>query len=212
MNSTGKSSIHNLTEDRIINNYKKKQLIYSEGGNPHRLYYLQKGKVKTYKTNDDGKDLVVNLYNEGDFFGYIALLEGTAYTESAEAIEDAEIALIPKQDFERLVNNDREIMQKFIQLLANNVVEKENKLLNLAYSSLRKRVADTIVALYNKYKTTETGNTVIDMTRENLANIVGTTKESLIRTLSDFKDEKLIDIKGGTIMILEEKKLMTLLN
>jgi CRP-like cAMP-binding protein len=210
ININGKS-LESLAEDRTVNKFKKKQLIYAEGNVPYRLYYIEKGKVKTYKTNDDGKDLVINLYNEGDFFGYIALLEGTMYKESAEAIEEAEIALIPKIDFENLVNNDRTIMQKFIQLLANNVSEKEKQLLNLAYNSLRKRVADSLIMLYNKYKPAGGGHAPIDMSRENLANIAGTAKESLIRTLSDFKDEKLIDIKGGDIIILNEKKLENLL-
>lgn len=210
--TSGKSSMQTLTEDRITNEYKKKQFIYNEGHNPHRLYYIQKGKVKTYKTNDDGKDLVVNMYNEGDFFGYLALLENDVYKESAQAIEDTELALIPRQDFEQLVNNDREIMQKFIQLLANNISEKERLLLDLAYNSLRKRVANSLLSLYNKFKTEASGNTLIDMTRENLANVVGTTKESLIRTLSDFKDEKLIDIHNGAITILQEKKLLNMQN
>ena len=106
LSATHKETMSSLAEDKTINRFRKKQLIYGEGNNPHRLFYLQKGKVKTFKTNSDGKELVVNLYNEGDFFGYLALLEGTMYKESAEAIEDCEVALIPKQDFERLINND----------------------------------------------------------------------------------------------------------
>ncbi|MBS1773637.1 MAG: response regulator [Bacteroidetes bacterium] len=212
MRTAGKSSLKTLIEDHSTYEYKKKQIIYTEGSNPHRLFYIQTGKVKTYKTNDDGKDLVINLYNEGDFFGYLALLEGDTYKETAQAIEDSELSLIPRQDFEQLINYDRDIMQKFIQLLANNISEKEKLLLDLAYNSLRKRVANGLLILYNKYKTEATGNAVIDMTRENLANIVGTTKESLIRTLSDFKDEKLIEINNGIITILQEKKLANLQN
>ncbi|MBS1779219.1 MAG: response regulator [Bacteroidetes bacterium] len=208
--SGSKDAMMDLAREHDVTKYKKKQVIYHEGGNPLRLYYLQKGKVKAYKSHEDGKELIVNLYNEGDFFGYIALLENTAYNETAEAMEECEIVLIPKQKFEHLVLNDREIMKKFIQLLANNVTDKEHKLLSLAYSSLRKRVADALVMLHKKYRRSETETFVIDMSRENLASIAGTVKESLIRTLSDFKDEKLIDIKGGDITILDEKKLENL--
>lgn len=208
--SGSKDAMMDLAREHDVTKYKKKQVIYHEGGNPLRLYYLQKGKVKAYKSHEDGKELIVNLYNEGDFFGYIALLENTAYNETAEAMEECEIVLIPKQKFEYLVLNDREIMKKFIQLLANNVTDKEHKLLSLAYSSLRKRVADALVMLNKKYRRSETETFVIDMSRENLASIAGTVKESLIRTLSDFKDEKLIDIKGGDITILDEKKLENL--
>lgn len=206
-----KDALKTFADDRNTNTFKKKQVIYSEGGHPYRMYHIQKGKVKTYKTNDDGKELVTGLYNEGDFFGFIAMLEGTTYKESAEALEDVELAVIPKEDFDTLINNNRHVMQKFIQLLANNVTEKEQQLLSIAYNSLRKKVADALLSIYNKYSN---GNEQysIEISRENLANIAGTAKESVIRTLSDFKDEKLIDIRQGDIYILNAKKLANMLN
>ncbi len=207
----GKDALKTFADNRDTTLFKKKQVIYSEGNHPYRMYYVQSGKVKVYKTNDDGKELVTALYNEGDFFGFIAMLENTTYKETAEALEAAELAVIPKEDFDNLINNNRHVMQKFIQLLANNVTEKEQQLLSIAYNSLRKKVADALLSLYAKYgKGVE--NYSIDISRENLANIAGTAKESVIRTLSDFKDEKLIDIKQGDIYILNEKKLANLLN
>jgi CRP-like cAMP-binding protein len=110
------------------------------------------------------------------------------------------------------VNSNKEVLQKFVQLLVNNVQEKEQQLLKLAYSSLRKKVADTLIMLAKKYKTSEGQQFTIDISRENLAHIAGTAKESLIRTLSDFKDEKLIDIRQGDIVLLNEKKLENMLN
>ena len=120
----GKDALDHLAEDRCINYYKKKQVVYSEGNHPARLYYIQKGKIKTYKVNEDGKELTIGLYNEGDFLGYTALLEEAVYKESAEAIDDCEIAIIPKEDFEYLLNNNKEVTRKFIQLLAKNVTDK----------------------------------------------------------------------------------------
>jgi len=207
----GKDALKTFADDRTTSKFKKKQIIYSEGNHPHRMYYVEKGKIKTYKTNDDGKELVIGLYNEGDFFGYMAMLEGTAYKETAEALEDSEIAIIPREDFENLINNNKDVMQKFIKLLANNITERETQLLSLAYNSLRKKVADALMTIHNKYNGGNT-ETAIDMSRENLANIAGTAKESVIRTLSDFKDEKLIDIRNGDIVILNEKKLQNLMN
>jgi len=207
----GKDLLKELAADRSVNRYKKKQIVYSEGNHALRLFYIEKGKVKTYKTNEDGKELVVGLFNEGDFFGYLALLEGTVYKETAEAIGEAEIAAIPKEEFDQLVNSNRDVMQKFIQLLAKNITEKEQQLLNIAYNSLRKKVADALITLNRKYKGQQ-DTYVIDISRENLATIAGTAKESLIRTLSDFKDERLIDIRGGDITILNEKRLENLLN
>ena len=204
--TSGKNTLESLTSDRNINKYKKKQLIYSEGNRPSRLYYIQKGKVKTYKSNEDGKDLTVGLYSEGDFLGYVALLEGTGYKENAEAMEDTEIAIIPKEDFEELMNSNRDVARKFITLLAKNITDREEQLLKMAYNSLRKKVADSLVTLHKKY------HSAIDISRENLATIAGTATESTIRTLGDFKSEKLIDIKDGTIIILNEKKLENLAN
>jgi CRP/FNR family cyclic AMP-dependent transcriptional regulator len=209
--SLGKNMLQSLAENRNINKHKKKQTVYSEGNHPNRLYYIIKGKVKTYKTNDDGKELVTDLYSAGDFVGHIALLEGSVYKDSAEALEETELAVIPKEDFEELVNNNREVMQKFIRLLARNVSEKEHLLLGLAYNSLRKKVAEALMLLQRKYGRPDE-NFVIDISRESLATIAGTATESLIRTLSDFKAEKLIDIENGCIRILNEKKLVNLVN
>ena len=207
----GKNALQELAADRNTNNYKKKQLIYSEGNHPNRLYYIQKGKVKTFKSNEDGKELTVGLFNEGEFLGYTALLEETVYKESAEAIEDTEIAIIPKEEFDKLIHNNQEAALKFIKLLAKNITEKEEQLLGLAYNSLRKRVADALITLQNKFQVGE-GNFSIHISREDLANIAGTATESLIRTLGDFKSEKLIDIKEGSIIITNAEKLAAMLN
>lgn len=201
-----------LSEDRNINHYKKKQLIYSEGNHPLRLYFVQKGKVKTFKSNDDGKELTVGLYREGDFFGYISLLEQTVYKETAEAMEEAEIAIIPRDDFESLINENPEVARRFIRMLASNVSEKENQLIGLAYNSLRKRVADALLTLQRKYHRPGSAPFSIHISREDLANIAGTATESLIRTLSDFRSEKLIEIRDGFIVIVNEKKLGSMLN
>ena len=176
------------------------------------LYFVVRGKVKTFKSNDDGKELTIGLYKEGDFFGYIALLENAIYKETAEAMEDTEIAVIPREDFESLINNNPEVTRKFIRMLANNVSEKEDQLLGLAYNSLRKRVADALITLQRKYSKPGQETFSIHISREDLANIAGTATESLIRTLSDFRGEKLIEIKDGLIYIINEKKLSAMLN
>jgi len=208
---TEQKSLETLTQDRSVNRYKKKQVIYSEGNFPSRLFYIVKGRVKTYKMNDDGKELVIGLYDEGDFLGHIALMEGTAYKETAEALTDSELAIIPRDEFDALVCDNPQVAQKLIRLLARNVTEKEQQLLHLAYSSLRKKVAEALVALYKKYHR-EDSTFSIDLSRENLAAIAGTAKESMIRTLGDFRDEKIIDIKDGAIIIQNLQKLEHMLN
>lgn len=210
--SSNKNALRELTEDRNINRYKKKHIIYSEGNYPNRLYFVLKGKVKTYKTNEDGKELVTELYSPGDFVGHIALLEMTRYRDTAEALEETELAVIPKEDFDVLITTNPEIMRKFMQLLAKNVSEKEDHLLRLAYNSLRKKVADALLMVLTKYRQQNDELFAIDISRESLATIAGTATESLIRTLSDFKNEKLVDIQDGKIRIVNPKKLESLSN
>ena len=206
-----KKSLDDLKNESNTNTYNKKQMIYKEGTHPHYLYYIISGKVKTYKTHDDGKTLVIDLLNEGDFFGYVSLLEGTAYKENAETMEETELALIPRKDFEELVNSNPSIARKFIALLSKNIVEKEKQLLGIAYNTLRKKVAEALVSLQRKYHTSKNIPYQVDISRDDLATIAGTATESLIRTLSDFKSENLIDIKSGKVVITNDKKLENLI-
>jgi CRP-like cAMP-binding protein len=210
--STNNNTLQSITEDRNINKYKKKQIVYSEGNHPNRLYYILKGKVKTYKTNEDGKELVTELYSPGDFLGYVSLLEGSIYKDTATAMEETELAVIPKEDFENLINNNKEVAMQFIRLLAKNISDKEKQLVELAYNSLRKKVARALTTLQLKYPQKDKDNFSIDISRESLASIAGTATESLIRTLSDFRIEKLIDVKDGCIVIINQKKLEQLLS
>lgn len=205
-------ALEKLTKSETVNFYKKKQSIYSEGNYPHGLFYLTSGKIRTYKSNDNGKELTISLYNAGDFFGFNALLENSIYKESAETLEESEVGIISREDFEILINNNREVAKKFIKLLAQNVTEKEEQLINLAYNSLRKRVADALITLSKKYKENGTSDFMIYISREDLARIAGTTTESLIRTLSDFKSEKLIEAEAGYVKVLDEEKLRSMLN
>jgi CRP-like cAMP-binding protein/CheY-like chemotaxis protein len=211
--SLGSTELQKFTEGRNINTYKRKQVIYSEGNHPNRLYYVVSGKVKVYKSNEDGKELVTGLYSKGDFLGYVAMLDGSAFSDSAVALEDTELATIPREDFDHLIYNNKEVAQKFIRLLAQNVAEKEDQLVNIAYNSLRRKVADALVILYKKFYQASDGNNAIVISRGSLASVAGTAKESLIRTLSDFRNENIIKInEDKSILILDLKKLETMLN
>lgn len=201
-----------LTENRSTNVYRKKQLIYSEGNRPSRVFYVVKGKVKTYKQNDEGKELVMDIYHEGDYFGYVPILEGTNYRESADALEHAEIAIIPKEDFEMLVNDSPGVRRKFLKLLSQDVTNMEEHLIKLAYNSLRKKVADALITLTKKYSPSFDGQFSFTISRDSLAALAGTATESLIRTLSDFRAEKIVDIKDGSIIILDQRKLSGMIN
>ena len=197
-------------EDYNTELYGKKQIIYSEGKRPRFLYYVVKGKVKGYKTHEDGKEYITDLYSEGDYIGYPALIEEKNYDDTAVALEETEIIQVPKEDFQQILYNDINIASKFIRIITQNVKEKEERLLSLAYSSLRKRVAKALVDIDSKFNQS-TDNKSIEISREDIAHYIGTATESLIRTLSDFKSEKLIEIRDGKILISNLEKLRNLL-
>jgi DNA-binding response OmpR family regulator len=199
-------------EGKETQDYKKKERIYSAGQRPHRLFFVESGKVKLYKTNDDGKELIIGICQSGEFLGYTALLDDVVYRETAEALEPSEISSISRDAFEQLVNENSAVAAEFTKLLAGNVHQKEEQLLGIAYNSLRKKVAEALIVLHKKYNMGGDAPIAIHISRENLAAIAGTAKESLIRTLGDFKDEGLIALQGSDIIILEEKKLATLAN
>jgi DNA-binding response OmpR family regulator len=208
----GSNALENATSDRPENFYKKKQIIYSRGNHPQKLFFLKQGKVKTFISNEDGKGLTIGLYTDGDFLGYTALLEGGTYKETAEAIDDCVISEIPIEAFDKILYHNKDATKKIIGFMARHIAEKEQQLLDIAYNSLRKRVANALITLLNKYKKAGEDVFSIQLSREDLANLAGTATESLIRTLSDFKSEKLIEISGSRISILNEKKLSVILN
>lgn len=206
----GTIAMKKFLEGKRVNHYRKKESVYLEGNYPNGLYYINKGKVKIFKTHEYGKELITDLLKEGDFFGYTALLEENPYNESAEALEDTEVTFIPKEDFQQLVFGNVAVTKNFIKILTKGVLDKQARLLDLAYSSVRKRTAEALVLLSEKYNSKEGEPFSMSIARDDLANIVGTATESLIRTLSDFKEEKLIEIKDGKIKLLDEKKLKKL--
>lgn len=195
-----------FNQNTSLQKFKKKQIIYTEGNHPSQLFYIKKGIVKTFKCNSEGKELITGIYGEGEFLGYVALLEETVYRDIAVAVEYAELAVIPKDEFKFLMETDWQIARQFINMLARDISEKEKLLLGLAYNSLRKKVAEALILLSKKYKD------AIKISRDNLAAIAGTATESLIRTLGEFRQEKLIDISEGYITIVNEAKLKTMLN
>ena len=207
---SGKDAVKNFVEGKKVSTYKKKENIYREGDIPRGVYYINNGKLKLFKIHDAGKELITNLLDEGDFFGYTALLEEGDYTETAQALENSEITFIASDDFFKLIYNNREIAKKFLHILTKNVSESQKKLLELAYSSVRKRVAEALIQLQMKHEGKAPFS--ISFSREDLANIVGSSTESLIRTISDFKDEKLIEIKEGKIFLLNDTRLKEMKN
>lgn len=197
-------NLQSLSVDRKVHAIRKKQYLYLEGDEPTRLFFIKSGKVKTVRANAEGKEFITGLYNPGDFFGYFALLENTDYTDSAIALDDMELVYIPRADFQQLLLANPTVSNQFIKLLAGRVGEREEQLLSMAYNSLRRRVADTLLRLHKQQP-----DGIIQLSRDDLASMIGIATESLIRTLSEFKQDGLIEMSAsGSIQVVKPEKLL----
>jgi len=204
--------LEKLTLDKEIRKYQTKDIIYEEGQIARWLFFIISGKVKAYQSNEYGKELTTHLYKAGDFFGYFPLLTETKYNNSSACLEETVIRLIPKNDFSLLLFNNRDFAAQFIKMLANEAENIEQQLIDLAYGSVRKKVANALLAFLKSQNANPEESNVIKVSREELAASAGTAKETLIRTLSNFKQEKLIEIQGRSITVFSVSNLENLIS
>lgn len=199
--------LNELSENSRIRSYKKKQNIYMEGDHPSNIYLVKSGSVRIYMVSEDGREIGTGMYVQGEFFGYDSVLLNKPNTDNAETLEASELHLISRDEFNMLLFKNPGISKKFIELLSGHVKEKQEQLLKLAYNSVRKRVADALVSLAEKFGETHSDVITIKISRDDLAAMVGTANETISRTLADFKDEHLIEKEGSSIKIISISKL-----
>lgn len=205
----GLAELKKIIEERKSRQFKKNQVIYYEGDKGNGLYLVINGSVKTIKMAEDGRELMTGIYGADTYLGVHAMLSNEDYTDTATALEDSILVLIPKDQLEQLLNMYPIVAREFIKLLANDIREKEEQLLQLAYHSVRKRMAEAMVRLARQQ--TNEGES-FKIAREDLAAMAGMATETVSRTLSDFKDEGLIDKKGSSITILNLNRLAKMKN
>ncbi len=215
-----------LRENYPMTHYLKKQRLFSAGDSPSSLFFINQGRVKLFRTDQAGNEYITVLVGPGDFMGYVALLEEGAYDETAEMLEDADIVTIPRADFLELIYHNQDVANKFIKLLTGTVTEHQDRLLKLAYQSVRKRVAEALLMFHQKFyapfgsltsqylgeRLISQPNTSPAMTlsRDNWSHLVGASTETVIRILGDFRDEGLIGINASQITLLDIARLTRL--
>jgi CRP-like cAMP-binding protein len=187
--------------------YAKKEHIYREDDVANHIYFVQSGRVKCIKTDSYGKDYVTDIYRKGDFFGHLSMFDQPEYHETAIAMENTNLSLIPRAEFISLIRRSKELSERYIEHLSQLLRTKENRLLQLAYAPVRERVADALLQYVAPLREEKKKGSSATISREDLASIVGTTKESLVRMLSEFKREGLIRSEGREIVIMDEPKL-----
>jgi len=207
--NSGLAELKKIIQERKSRQFKKNQVIYYEGDKGNGLYLIMAGRIKTIKMAEDGRELMTGMYAAEQYLGVHAMLSSEPYSDTATALEDSLLILIPKDQLEPLLNLYPEVAREFIKLLANDIRDKEEQLLQLAYHSVRKRMAETLLRLHKQQSDTAEG---FKVTREDLAAMAGIATETVSRTLSDFKDEGLIDKKASTIIILDLTRLAKMKN
>jgi CRP-like cAMP-binding protein len=198
-----------LESQMIDRTYKKGQTIFLEGSYSAGIYYLKEGLVKKYKTDHAGKEHILSLCSEGELLGYSALLCDEPYPDSITAVETSSLGFLPKEVFLKATNESNALMSCLLSSLSHEFGVMVNSVMIFAHMSVRERLALTLLILSEKFKKKNKSNLVeITMSREDLANMVGTATETLVRLLQEFKKEEIIEINGKKISVLKTKTLI----
>jgi CRP/FNR family transcriptional regulator len=204
-----KAEVSELNEQKGCATYKKGQDIFKQESYPHGIYCINAGKVKLFQLAENGREQIVRLAKSGDLLGYRALLGGEKYTSTAEAIEETSICFIPKQLFFKFVETNNAITLQVMKMLSNDLKNAEHKITDLAQKPVKERMSEAILFVKEVYgfeKDNATLNVVL--TREEIANIAGTTTETAIRILAELKEDGILEFIGKKIKVLKINELL----
>ena len=194
------------TENLKVESFKSRDIIFRADDYPHFLFYVETGQVKTYRYNDDGKEFISQIYHDGEFFGYQPLIENRTYQQFAEAIEECTIHKIPKEDFLEVIGTNKSASELIVELMSKSLTQKEKELSRLAYDSVRKRLSISLIEI-----TDQSGDN-ITISRTDLAALVGTSPETLVRSLTELKEMNIIETDGHSMKLINRKELIKIKN
>jgi CRP-like cAMP-binding protein len=197
-----------LIGHRTVASIKSGDSIFNEGDEPEGVYRVLNGKVKKFTATNFGTDHIFYVCRENEYLGYHAILSQELYSDSAAALTDCEIEFIPKNDFQYAVDKSHLLSQRLLKSLSHEFGVFLNATKLLAKHTVRERTAINLLILDYKFKTDSNTETTIRVNRDDLSSMVGTAKESLVRMLKDFKQEKLITTNGRSIYILDHEGLL----
>ncbi len=200
--------LHDLSANKGCQQFSKGQTIFFEGARPTGIYCIYSGKVKIYKIRGDGKIQIVRLAKKGDILGYRSLLSGEMYKSSAKVMEDTLVCYVPKQYLFHLLKGNSDFSMKMMELFARELMQAEEKITSMATKPVRERLAETLILLKDFYGLKADKETLdVNLTRDDLASIAGTSMETVVRLLSDFKAENVLALNNKEIKVLDSKKL-----
>ncbi|CAL2084932.1 Crp/Fnr family transcriptional regulator [Tenacibaculum dicentrarchi] len=209
------NSLKSLTKDELIRisgcktskKVKKGDVLFEEGEHINGVFCIKNGICKVSKMSDNGRDQIVNLVRKGDLLGERSLINDEASNLKAIAVNDMEICFIPKEEIVRDLEENQKFTMDVLKTMASSLKTADDFIVDMAQKTVKQRLASTLLNLDNKFKNNENGALGIHLSREDIANIIGTATESAIRLLSEFKKKKLIDLKGKEVFILDKQTL-----
>lgn len=203
-----------LTSHQSMQTYKRGETIFREGAWPSGIFFIHSGKVKKFKTDKQGKEQIIYIANAGELVGYHAILEEARFPDSAAALEESSIGFIPREDFLEVLQRSATFSRRLLKTLSHEFAVLVNSIALFAHRPLRERLAIQLVVLREKYKgDAQPGMPVeINLSREDLASLVGAARENVLRALAELKEEGIIMTKGRKIVVNDVKRLLAVAN
>ena len=195
--------IEHMDANHSCNYFKKNQSLFLEGSFPRGVFCLNQGRVKVFKRGDEGKEQIIHIAKTGELIGFRAMFSGEPYNVAAETLEESNICFIGKDEFLSMMDTNPTLRNGIIKELSKELADRAEFITNMAQKSVRERLAFALILLMNVYE-----EEPINLSREDMANFVGTATETLIRLLKDFKEEGLIEVQTRKLIVLDDKKLM----
>ncbi len=201
------TTLTEMTDVKTCAFFKKGQIMMHEGSRPNGVYCIYSGKAKLFRLGTEGKEQIIRFAKEGDLIGYRALLSSEQLSASIQVLEDTHACFIPRSEMFKMIEINSKFSLEVMKMACHELGEAGRLITNLAQKTVRERLAEVLLLLVSTFGTDENGNIDVSLTREEIANIVGTATESVIRLLSEFKDDEYIVLKGRKIKIMNKPAL-----
>lgn len=207
LDKLSKSELKHISDNKAETSFKKGDIIFKEGTNLNGIYCVKSGNCKLSKLSSNGKDQIVRFVKEGELLGYRSVIGRESAGLTVTALDDMQACFISKEEIFEMVKTNPNFSLDIFKAVCHDLKEANASITDMAQKSVRERLADTLLFLNDTFGTDTEENINVQLSREEIANVIGTATESAIRLLSEFKKEELILLKGKRIKILDSRGL-----